>query len=576
MNHNEDPYYDMDDVRLYIDGNIEGNNIWDEKNNNLWKNYFRPNYYESYHRFDIKPTCNPLFTQMKDYSSPLCFDYSKNLNNIKTFMRDQNTTKHNDENMLEKLLCVDIVKVKNIDIYGKKVISISLFDRNMEAGFKEDPNSKGKGIVEYIKCLRDAVPAYLSLFPDWIVRIYTDTSITASTRPVVKKFLKDMKTVKAVEIFEVCMPRLKVKKKFNHVGLLSVLFRYLVLFDPTVETCFMADADNYPTIGLQIFINKWISSNKPFFAFLNSLPNIYSRVNKDGNCVVTIFAGMFGCKKKTGKIINPLIWENIFTYIDEYYGKFLKGEIQYKKEQCEYMYGSKGDDPFKFGFEEVAITNVLIPAIIECKLDIYAVPLTYHTLLMYDIYLDENIDLLTPEFLDVIKRNLRMQDFKKDKLPPHFVTIIYSILYNHVNKQNNKLKISDNTYIDIFKGTLSEGNLKHIQKTLLIGFDQIYPGHDLYLNISEINKIIDQIESGQQVDEKLLKPSEKVKHAGCRKREKSDVRTKTMNGKEYYCKPCTKEKYEEFMKKPKDKRDNLKIKYVKRNGSFYQLRMIVF
>jgi hypothetical protein len=147
----------------------------------------------------------------------------------------------------------------------------------------------------------------------------------------------------------------------GHLGLLGTIFRYLPLFEADIKYCFIADSDNYNTIFLDKLLDKFfVESSSNIMTFR---PIMYDRNNHLHKCVPNVFAGMMAIKKEKNIIYNLDIWKNMFVFMKKLYDKIFSEK---KQDGCPPMTDKNtGKNPFEFGFEEQALSNVFVASVIK-------------------------------------------------------------------------------------------------------------------------------------------------------------------------------------------------------------------
>ena len=402
-----------------------------------------------------------------------------------------------------------------------------------------NPRYVKKNIVVYLNTLIDALKDFkVQLNPNlWKIRIYIDKTLTsdkARKNETVSKFLNyvlDPNNKNFIELFEVEMDNFKIKNRDSHIGLLGVMFRFHALMDPSIKNCFVGEIDNYPTNILYDIINKFFNS-EPEFKLMAFRPLIYNRKNEKNKCIPNFFAGMFGFRKQQNEILNPYLWANTFIYMNRLYKGYKDKTIQLP--QCIPLKDNpKAQNPFEFGFEEQAISNVIIANyLMDNKNKLYVVPLFWLAPIKFTDYYLNNIllkkfNLLTNEFKHYFLRILKfdINIFIEELLVYHsfdnnlhIMTILECFLYNYLVQNNNKLElltddikkdfmdpnkyktINENgrLYINIFENISSMEQYKRLSGNLLLY--TVYPGFELSINIESINELLNNLRSGKKLD----------------------------------------------------------------------------
>ncbi len=361
----------------------------------------------------------------------------------------------------------------------KKYIVTSLFD-----GYFGDLNiPANKNINHYAICLYESIKLYNKYLPDFNIRLYGDLSLS-KTNENVKKLFDLIESSDYIEY-------VKVDQNFNnisglhknggkYVGLLGAFYRYYALLDPAIEHCLVVDADNFPTESFIDIVTNWVNERDD--SFLIFKPLYYARKNINDDCIQQILAGMSGFKKPLNKIVNPLIFKKMFEYMSIQYNKF---KLEFK-DNCDNNKPIKYGTPFTFGFEEQALTNILLPYFILNKIRLAIIPMYFDFGSTYKFYYDEILNLLNDDYRDKIKEKLGINNTNTQLLT--YVEPLYGynihigiILVNFVNKciKNNK---------NIFK------DFNKVKKLLSIkGFYHMYPSFNILLQIEKIDGYINDL-----------------------------------------------------------------------------------
>jgi hypothetical protein len=241
-------------------------------------------------------------------------------------------------------------------------------------------------------------------------------------------------------------------------------------------------------------IREW--ENNSQLNLLIFKPLFYQRKNINDKCIDQMLAGMSGFKKKVGQILNPLIFMRMFEYMDIQYYKFKDEYI----DMCDSNIKIKYTTPFRFGFEEQALTNILIPFYILNNVKLIIIPMYFDFGHGFQFYYNEILDSLTDEYLKIVDENLGLN---KDTVPQIcFVDPLYGfnvhigiILINFLDKclTNNINKING---ISIIKNDKIEFLKRHMS---IKGFYQLYPAFNLSMPIDEINTYINNLYNGERV-----------------------------------------------------------------------------
>jgi hypothetical protein len=265
----------------------------------------------------------------------------------------------------------------------EKMYSISAFHFFTSGYIKASYN-------KYAEYLEQSVVSIMNNEPEWAVRVYTDPSIYSANNPDNKlwmQVLAELIKYDRVQIVCIKMPRYFDDEVGCHSGLLPVMFRYLTLFDPNVGVCLFRDIDNIWTEQHQYFINKWLAGGEDICLFLNQ---DYKRQQAEGlyrdgvmlesKYYNTILSGLWSIRKPIGAQFNPSLWWRIFAYIESYTD--FVNLPEYKDYQ---LYGVR----FIYGFDELALTRVLMPIFINMGLTFYAIPIKIYDVDYFNNLFDE-------------------------------------------------------------------------------------------------------------------------------------------------------------------------------------------
>ena len=340
-------------------------------------------------------------------------------------------------------LGIKIVKGKESTRQSSKYVSTSLFDK----GLTNKPGEY-KNIKHYCVNLYESIKLYNKYLPDYNIRIYGDVSISIDNNPDddIKKLFELINNSNNIDYYEVTQSfsgvnALEPNKK-NHIGLYGALFRFYTFLDPIISNCIFVDADNFPMESFAHIIREW--ENNSQLNLLIFKPLFYQRKNINNKCIDQMLAGMSGFKKKVGQILNPLIFMRMFEYMDIQYYKFKDEYI----DECDGNNKIKYTTPFRFGFEEQALTNILIPFYILNNVKLIIIPMYFDFGHGFQFYYNEILDSLTDEYLKIVDENLGLN---KNTVPQIcFVDPLYGfnvhigiILINFLDKclTNNVNKI---------------------------------------------------------------------------------------------------------------------------------------
>jgi hypothetical protein len=414
-----------------------------------------------------------------------------NTSNIENYYRTTQTGGYNQYDILG--IKLNTIKSLSVDRQNvTKYITTSLFD-----AYLGDVANQNKNINHYAICLYESIKLYQKLLPDYNIRIYGDLSINIANN-------NNENLVKLFELIEASnnVEYMEVEQNFNeisglhknkkkYVGLLGAFYRYYILLDPIVENCVIVDADNFPTEIFTNIIRDW--ENNAENNLLIFKPLYYARKNLNNDCIQQMLAGMSGFKKPSNMIINPLIFKKMFDLMDLQYDKFKNDFI----DDCDNNKKIKYTTPFAFGFEEQALSNILIPYFLIKNEKIVVVPLYFDFGASFVFYYNNIFDLLTKGGKELItnKLGLTYNNFQLltyvDPLYGfniHLSTILVNFLDRCIKNNNfniNGVSIVDSSNIDALKTALS-----------IKGFYHIYPSFNILMPIDKIFEYVDELYNG--------------------------------------------------------------------------------
>jgi len=476
-------FMDLPEIIKNLINKINNNYNPYENINNIFENIYK-NYWDvTLDNLSLIDKETPLFVN-NNYDST---SYTMNIPHINNFIKNQT-----GGNQYEKL-GIKITKIKSASRKSTNYLSTSLFDKNLN---KIANNlTKFKNINHYSICLYESIILYLEYLPNYNIRIYGDATINIENNKnenIIKLF-KIINSDNRIDYYEIEQNlnniKLLEKDNLNHIGLFGALFRFYILLDPEVERCICIDADNFPMESFTDIIKNWeVESNNNLLIFK---PTFYSRKNINDKCVEQLLAGMSGFKKPINKIINPLIFKKIFEYLDIQYNKFKDKYNDY----CDNNVSIEYKTPFQFGFEEQALTNILIPFFIHNKQKIIIIPMYFDFGNGFQFYYYELLNYLSDDYKQIIKNKLNLDFTNITALC--YATPLYSfnlsigvILINFIDKclKNNKYEINGK---QIFKNI---SDIDKIKRHLSIkGFYHLYPAFNLNITIDEINNQINDL-----------------------------------------------------------------------------------
>lgn len=247
-----------------------------------------------------------------------------------------------------------------------KCISMSVFHLYIEDNFVQHVY-----YYKYIQYLLLSVMYASQNNKDWVIRLYTDDSIISHKNKESEHWRRVMhifRQLDNVQIINIKFPNYYNEDLKCHKGLLGAMFRFLPLFDSKVDICIFRDIDNIWTGHDFYFVNQWIESSARGMLYLdyNYRKQEISELTptdviRTGPDTLSIFAGVWGFKGT----ITETWWHKMFYYIEQtnafVYSPKYKG---YKFYQI----------PFIYGFDELVLSKVLMPALMQQD-DFYVVPI---------------------------------------------------------------------------------------------------------------------------------------------------------------------------------------------------------
>jgi hypothetical protein len=309
--------------------------------------------------------------------------------------------------LYQKFLTGD--KTKKIE----KLYSMSAFqvwDHNI--GFITD-----KVYHKYAEYLHLSVKAILNNTTDWYVRIYIDESILHPQNPDSGLWKNKLNLLKHNRVQIICIkfPRYYLPNHC-HKELLAVMFRYLTLFDPNVSISVFRDIDNIYTDQHQYFIDTWLERGDDICLYMNEHYKRQQLSTINQNDIVledkfynTLLSGLWNIKKSFDEIFSKTIWQKIFAYTESY------TELASKKEYSNYKYyGIR----FNYGFDELALTRIVLPILIDIGLTVYIIPVR-----IYDIKYFKNMfeNPISYKFLQNVSDEETLRIIKKIIISDYWV-----------------------------------------------------------------------------------------------------------------------------------------------------------
>jgi hypothetical protein len=252
----------------------------------------------------------------------------------------------------------------------EKMFSMSVFHTYN----RKDKYAKSFQYNKYAEYMKVSVLSIIENTTDWYVRIYYDESLFSdlNTERLVWKDKFQYFDNPRIQLICIKFKRYYISPQHPHPGLLPVIFRYLPMFDPNTSIVLYRDVDNIWLDQHIYFTDKWIQSNKDICLFLN--PNYKRRemcaFNKDeiitrGGPYVNLMSGIWNTRKKMGSIYPISIWYKLFAYIEQttdfVFDETYKDSKYYKTR-------------FLYGFEEIAISRIILPIFIDMGFEFYILP----------------------------------------------------------------------------------------------------------------------------------------------------------------------------------------------------------
>ncbi len=398
----------------------------------------------------------------------------------------------------------------------KNIISYTIFNAKITGlvGGATATNrylGKPKDITIYINIMIDNIFSLInnSKYDKYNFIIYIDTSVNDKGNDINIKLLDFCKKYESrIELIEITMKNFMNKDGRGHLGLLGTIFRYIPLFEPEIENCFIADSDNYNSLILYDILEEFF--NKSQSNLLTFRPILYERNNDINKCFPNFFAGMMAFKKLQGQIFNNKIWINMFSFMQKL---FIKIVTNSKNDSCPPLTDrNTGKNPFEFGFEEQALSNVLIPNVLTNGV-IENIPLVWFAqdlkLYLTNTILKPKFKLINPEiiktFLIKIGIGISSEFLNSDifyKLLTydnniHLITILENLIYSKILNNENKLMnlpiFTDNANLEAFKKLSGVLNLF-----------TIYPGYEINIECDVYNNIINSIYNNTEINEETI------------------------------------------------------------------------
>lgn len=274
----------------------------------------------------------------------------------------------------------------------EKIYSMSIFQYYDTA---MDKYSQSSDYHKYADYLYLSIKGIRKITPDWYIRLYIDSSLLHPDNPDKTIWLSKLRLVlrmSNIQIIAVKFPRYYING--HHKDLLAVMFRYLALFDENLSIILFRDVDNIYTEQHQYFVDKWIERGDDICVFMNNkyirqqIADLEPVVGKS-NIILEdkhyniIFGGLWNIRKPSGYSFSKTLWQKMFAYIESY----TNFTSDYK-----YIDSDKYGIKFTYGFDELALSRVLVPTFIYMNLSFYTVPIKiYDTTVFKTMFQDPTI-----------------------------------------------------------------------------------------------------------------------------------------------------------------------------------------
>ena len=285
------------------------------------------------------------------------------------------------------------------------------------------------------------------------------------------------------------------------------------LLDPDIEKCFIGDSDNYHSKFLSDALKHFYTRDTASGIDSDMLvfrPIIYSRKNYNNHCIPNIFAGVFSFKKVIGKVLNHKIWNNIFLFMEKLFAGYSGRTIDNNTMGCDpFVYRNRSTAPFEFGFEEQALSNVLLPNYYKIsRKETSIIPICWFHPLEISKYYSINIwkkilDLFSNEFIKHFKELLHMDvDINDPRILSwmffdnnlHIMTLILNLVKELVTT------IPDNsagTNIKIFKSTKDINDMLKLLGVIPLAV--LYPGFEINITKDKYTEVFKELKAGKKL-----------------------------------------------------------------------------
>ena len=473
-------------------------------NNNMWKNNYEYQFTKQSQYFINNYNLNTNFNLFIDIdkNDVILKNYNefmlKNVDNIESYK--------NSNNQINIFSCSLFMKpganFKNRDILVGGVKSINDYylsaykPANNESVWTkitelQTENSKfTRDILTYFEILFQNIKLYQQRFPKWIVRIYTDKSISESTNSTIQKYFNELMK-KNVQIINCTFTNPDIlSESGEHGGIAVMMSRFFPMFDKTVKKFITIEADNWPTDIYFYIIDNWIRSDKLCISFLSKEPYGWPSGENYNDKIMYFrqnFGGMFGLSKPQNKVYNPELFnllfdfayirkerfnQNYFTndkpiYPDEFHG-LLKNKIKYL---------------IDFGIDEVWISLFILPMLNNHNSDsIYAIPINWEKYNFPLVDTDTKVRILKELKINTELSNI---GYDIDSLFNNItiynkniaVALEIALISETLNLKNYNLKIDNDKYKNIFELT----------------FINLYPNWNSSINYNMLQTTLNEI-----------------------------------------------------------------------------------
>jgi len=316
---------------------------------------------------------------------------------------------------------------------------------------------------KYAEYLYLTISNITTTLQDWYVRIYIDQSIIHKDNPDKNIWIDKFNSIMGmpnVQIIAVKFPRYYLKNHC-HKELLPVMFRYLALFDKTTSIMLFRDIDNIYTEQHHMLVDDWICSNNDVCFFMNES---YKRQEIAGltqkNVILsdtyytTILSGLWNFRKDFDTILPVSLWQKIYYYIESY------TNITYKIEYKNYI---NYKNRFSYGFDELALTRIIVPYFINTNLNIHSIPIRIYDPEYFANMFDNNLvkkflrnisDDATIQFVKTFIINKYWDLYSQTAGLAQYMLCIITNIYFGIIQRKSKYYRSDTFISDIKKKIL--------------------------------------------------------------------------------------------------------------------------